>query len=85
MYLDKEKLYISAFFHKCSIIKVWDLILNDRAFPNSEKVYKTQLSKSQRFVMTVVVDAIPSEWRSIIKGNAFTAPSPFTKALIICQ
>ena len=42
--------------------------------PLGEKVLKAQLSSESVFWMGVV-NAIPSGWRSIRKGNVLTAPS----------
>ena len=72
--LSQGKSIYQPLFHKCGIITVGDLISNDRAFLKSEKVLKAQLSPSQLFVL--MVNASPSEWRSIMKGNAFFPPSP---------
>ena len=48
---------------------------HQRLLLKSEKLLKAQLSPSQRFVLVGIVNALPSEWRSILKGNAFTPPS----------
>jgi len=53
---------------------------HQRLLLKSEKVLKAQLSPSQRFVLVGIVNALPSEWRSIMKGNAFTPPSPLNES-----
>ena len=73
--LSQVKSIYQPLFHKCGIIKVGDLISNDRTFLKSEKILKAQLSPSQPFVLMGIVNALPSEWRSIMKGNAFTPSS----------
>jgi len=59
--LSQGKSIYQPLFHKCGIIKVGDLISNDRTFLKSEKVLKAQLSPSQLFVLMGIVNALPSE------------------------
>jgi len=60
---------------------MWDnLISNDCAFLKSEKALKAQLSPSQLFVLMGIVNALLCEWGSIMKGNAFTPPSPLNES-----
>jgi len=78
--LSQGKSIYQPLFHKCGIIKVGDLISNDRIFLKSEKVLKALLSPSQLFVLMGKVSALPSEWLSIMKGNAFTPPSSLNES-----
>ena len=83
--LSQGKSIYQPLLHKCGIIKVGDLISNDRTFLKSEKVLKAQLSPSKLFGLMGIVNALSSEWRSIMKGNAFTPPSPLNESSFFCQ
>ena len=71
--LSQGKSTYQPMFHKCVIINVGDRISNDRTFLKSEKVLKAKLSPNQLFVLMGIVNALPSEWHTIMqmKGNAF--------------
>ena len=56
-----------------------DLVSKDRIFLKSEKVIRARLSPSQLFSLMGIVNAIPGEWRSIIKENTFTDLHPFSE------
>ena len=64
------------------IIKVGDRISNDGTFLKREKVLKAKLSPNQLFVLMGIVNALPSEWHTIMhmKGNAFSQPSPLNES-----
>ena len=55
------------------------MVSQDRSFLKSEKVIRARLSPSQLFSLMGIGNAIPGEWRSIIKVNTFTGhdPHPF--------
>ena len=63
-------------FRNCDIAKVGDLVSKDRSFLESEKVIRARLLPSQLFSLMGIFNAIPGEWRSIIKENTFTDPHP---------
>ena len=77
--LSQGKSIYQQLFRNCSIVKVGDLVSKDRSFLKSEKVIRARLSPSQLFSLMGIVNAIPGEWRSIIKENTFTDPHPFNE------
>ena len=80
--LSQGKSTYQPMFHKCVIIKVGDRISNDGTFLKREKVLKAKLSPNQPFVLMGIVNALPSEWHTIMhmKGNAFSQPSPLNES-----
>ena len=50
---------------------------------SSDKILSSSLSPSYLFALMGVIDAIPNEWRSIIKTNPYCAPSPLDQTRFV--
>ena len=63
-------------FYNLGILKVGDLVSREGVFLKSDKILNSSFSPCYSFSLTGVLDAIPKEWRSLIKTNPYCAPSP---------
>ena len=73
--LSKGKSIFQSVFYNLGILKVGDLVSRDGLFIKSDKILNSSLSPGHSFSLMGVLDAIPKEWRSIIKTNPYFAPS----------
>ena len=77
--VDKESLFEKHLFCQ-GIVKTRDLLSNNGKFLQSSKVLTANLSPTQYFKLIGVVDAIPIQWRVIIKHSRtsqhFYSPVP---------
>ena len=80
--LCQGKSLYQAFLHKSGIIKVGDLVSKDGLFLKSEKLLKAKITPNQLFFLMGIVDSLPSNWRSVIKGNIFREALQFDENCI---
>ena len=67
-------------FYNLGILKVGDLVSKEGVFLKSDKILNSTFSPCYSFSLMGVLDAIPKEWRSIIKVHPYCAPSPMDHA-----
>ena len=70
-----KSIFLSVFFH-LGILKVGELVSKEGVFLKSDKILNSSFSPCYFFSLMGILDAIPKEWRSIIKTNPYCAPSP---------
>ena len=80
--LCQGKSLYQAFLHKSGIIKVGDLVSKDGLFLKSEKLLKAKITPNQLFFLMGIVDSLPSNWRSVKKGNIFREALQFDENCI---
>ena len=73
--LSEGKSIFQSVFCNLGILKVGDLVSRDGVFLKSDKILNSSFSSCHSFSLMGVLDAIPKEWRSIIKTNPYCAPS----------
>ena len=74
-------IFLSVFYN-LGIVKVGDLVSREGVFLKSDKILISSFSPSLFFSLMGVLDAIPKEWRSVIKINPYCAPSPMDQTCI---
>ena len=74
--LSEGKSIFKLVFYNLGIFKVGDLVSKEGVFLKSDKILNSSLSPGYFFSLMGVFDAIPKEWRSVIKINPYCAPSP---------
>ena len=65
------KSIFQSFFYNLGILKVGDLVSKEGVFLKSDKILNSSLSPCNSFALMGVFDAIPKEWRSIIKMSPY--------------
>ena len=78
--LSEGKSIFKLVFYNLGILKVGDLVSKEGVFLKSDKILNSTFSPVYSFSLMGVLDAIPKEWRSIIKINPYCAPSPMDQA-----
>ena len=73
--LSQGKSIFQSVFCNLGILKVGDLVSRDGVLLKSDKILNSSFSPCHSFSLMGVLDAIPKEWRSIIKTNPYCAPS----------
>jgi len=74
--LSEGKSIFQSVLYNLGILKVGDLVSKEGVFLKSDKILNSSFSPCYSFALTSVFDAIPKEWRSIIKTNLHCAPFP---------
>ena len=73
--LSEGKSFFQSVYYNRGILKVGDLVSRDGVFLKSNKILNSSFSPCHSFSLMGVLDAIPKEWRSIIKTNPYCVPS----------
>ena len=78
--LSEGKTIFKLVFYNLGILKVGDLVSKVGVFLKSDQILNSTFFPVYSFSLMEVLDAIPKEWRSIIKINPYCAPSPMDQA-----
>ena len=73
--LSEGKSIFQSVFCNLGILKVGDLVSRDGVLLKSDRILNSSFSPCHSFSLMGVLDAIPKEWRFIIKTNPYCAPS----------
>ena len=74
--LSEGKSIFPSVFYNLGILKVGDLVSREGVFLKSDKILNSSFSPCYSFSLMGILDALPKEWRSIIKTYPYCAPSP---------
>ena len=74
--LSDGKFIFQSVFYNLGILKVGDLVSREGVFLKSGKILNSSFAPCYAFSLMGVLDAIPKEWRSMIKTSPYCAPSP---------
>ena len=74
--MSEGKSIFQPILFKQEIHNVGDLVSKEGIIFKSEIILSSSLSPGYLFALMGVIDAIPNEWRFIIKTNPYCAPSP---------
>ena len=74
--LSEGKSIFQSVFYNIGILKVGDLVSREGVFLKSDNILNSSFSPCLSFSLMGVLDAIPKEWRFIIKTKPYCSPSP---------
>ena len=77
--LSEGKSFFQLVFYNREILEVGDLVSRDCVFLKSNKILNSSFSPCHSFSLMGVLDAMPKEWRSIIKQTLIVFPRPWVK------
>ena len=78
-----DNLFFNRFSISKEFLKLAILFRKEGIFLKSDKILSSSLSPGYLFSLMGVIDAIPNEWRSIIKTNPYCAPSTLDQTCFV--